>query len=131
MTNDGLVLDRVCGNCHRSHPAEPVASQFCICLQDPEFEPYLDDIIERQDFSRCQELTRRTRFPWNREACKEFDPVDDLDEAEPSPELGARILRLAQEWQVDQEDSLELAIREDAASRRRCGRGSLAPPGDR
>lgn len=46
MPRDEPAIERVCGNCHRSHPAEPYGSDFAICLHDPEFEPYIDEIIE-------------------------------------------------------------------------------------
>ncbi len=70
-------LERLCANCHGSHPAEPAYSEYAICLHDPEFEPYLDDIIDRQDFSRCAHLIESKRFDWGQEACSEFDPVAD------------------------------------------------------
>lgn len=48
--------EHICANCNLVHPSEPFESDFAICLHDPEFEPYLDDILDKQDFSRCQHL---------------------------------------------------------------------------
>jgi len=62
MEEHDEVLARVCGNCHGGHPSGLFESNFAICLRDPEFEPYLDDIIDRQDFSRCQDLVQRKHF---------------------------------------------------------------------
>jgi len=108
-------LERFCGNCQASHPAEPFQSDFAICLNDPELEPYLDDILERQDFSGCQGLIKRIRFGWDREVCDDFDPVEDVGE-EWSPELTAKVMKLAESGNLTAE-ALEQAILVDAFER--------------
>ena len=75
MGADSHDLDRICGNCNYGFPSEPFGSDFAICLNDPDFEPYVDDMLENQDFSRCQNLIRQKRFSWEQEACPDFDPV--------------------------------------------------------
>jgi hypothetical protein len=35
-------------NCNHAFPSEPFVSDFAICLNDLEFEPYLDDLLENQ-----------------------------------------------------------------------------------
>ncbi len=119
MPDKDDISDCTCSECHGVHPSEPFASDFAICLQDPEFDPYIDEIIERQDFSRCQELVQRKRFPWDRTACDKFAPIDDLDEgeeAEWSPELTAKMIKLAQSGELTGE-TLKQAMLEDAVSR--------------
>ena len=112
-TLDKPELLRVCTNCHCSFPSEPFGSNFAICLNDPEFEPYLDEILENQDFSRCQELVDQKRFSWEQEACPDFDPVEDIDEDFPlSPELSGVIERLAKAGHLTTE-TLEQAVLED------------------
>ncbi|MCK5651707.1 MAG: hypothetical protein KAJ42_10035, partial [Gemmatimonadetes bacterium] len=108
-------LEHFCGNCQASHPAEPFQSDFAICLNDPELEPYLDDILERQDFSGCQGLIKRKRFGWDREACDDFDPVEDVGE-EWSPELTAKVMKLAEDGNLTAE-ALEQAILVEAFER--------------
>jgi hypothetical protein len=61
MDNTSDELERICANCNCSFPSEPYASDFAICFNDPEFESYLDELLEDQDFSRCQELINRLR----------------------------------------------------------------------
>lgn len=112
MEND---LERCCGNCQASHPAEPFQSDFAICLNDPELEPYLDDILERQDFSRCQGLIKRKRFGWDREVCDDFDPVEDVGEELP-PEFTAIVMKLAEDGNLTAE-ALEQAILMDTFER--------------
>ena len=117
MTENTGELERVCGNCNYSFPAEPGGSEFAICLKDPEIKPFMDDLLDRQDFSRCRELVRQKRFDWRHEACEEFDPVEDagLDFPE-SPELLAEIKRLADSGQLTIE-TLETALLADAVDR--------------
>ena len=110
MSKTSDELERLCTNCNYSFPSEPYGSDFAICLNDPEFEPYLDDLFDNQDFSRCQELVKQKRFPWDQEACPDFDPVDVTDEDIPlSPELSSAIEQLARDGELTAE-TLELAI---------------------
>ena len=92
--NQAGELERLCCHCNYVHPAEPYSSEYAICLRDPEIEPHLDDILDRQDFSRCGQLVKRKRFDWDREACSDFDPIED-DGSECSPEVAAELENLA------------------------------------
>lgn len=103
LENDNL--EPLCRNCQAAHPSEPVESDFAICLNAPELEPFLDDILERQDFSRCQDLVERLRFPWGQEGCEEFDPVD-LDSVELPPGLARKVEELADRGDLNAETFL-------------------------
>ncbi|TET83818.1 MAG: hypothetical protein E3J46_11660 [Desulfobacteraceae bacterium] len=112
-TSDELELERVCTNCNYCFLSEPFASDFVICLNDPEFEPYLDEILEEQDFSRCQDLVKQKRFSWEQEACPDFDPMEFSDEDIPlSPELSNAIDQLAKDGNLTSE-TIQQAIFED------------------
>jgi hypothetical protein len=112
-TTDELELARVCTNCNNCFPSEPFASDFAICLNDPEFEPYLDEILEGQDFSRCQDLVRQKRFSWEQEACPDFDPIESSDEGIPlSSELSSAIDQLAKDGHLTAE-TFQQAIYKD------------------
>ncbi len=108
-------LEHVCCNCQAVHPAEPFRSEFAICLNDPEFKPYLDDILEHQDFSRCEDLVLRKRFAWDRDTCDDFDPIEDVAE-EWSPALTAKLKQLAENGGLTAE-TLQQAIIADAFDR--------------
>ncbi len=84
-------LDRVCGNCNYSFPAEEGGGVDAICLKDAEFEPYMDRLLDEGDFSCCAALIKRKRFPLDRTACADFDPIDFVDGEEFSPELARDI----------------------------------------
>jgi hypothetical protein len=108
MTSD--ELERICANCNYSFPSEPFSSDFAICLNDPEFESYLDDLLENQDFSGCQELVKQKRFSWEQEACPDFEPMDTTDEVVTlSPEFSSAIEQLARDGELT-EETLKQAI---------------------
>ena len=117
MAANNEELQRTCANCNYSHPAEPYESEFAICLKDPDLEPFLDDILARQDFSGCRGLVRRKRFDWEREACEHFDPMEDIGTEIPdSPELIAELRRLGDAGKLTPE-TLQQAILTDAFDR--------------
>ena len=88
-------LDAVCGNCNHSFPAEAGGGINTICLKDPEFDPYIERLLEN-DFACCAQLIGRKRFMLDRQACSDFDPIEVVgDEAELSPDLTADIQALA------------------------------------
>ena len=62
----------------------------------PEFEPYLDDLLENQDFSRCQELVNQKRFDWEQEACPDFDPV--IEKKKGGLDTNVKILAYIDGW---------------------------------
>ena len=100
---DHEELDAVCGNCNHSFPAEAGGSIFGICLKDPEFDPYIERLLEN-DFACCAKLIRRKRFMLDRQACSDFDPIEIVgDEAELSSGLAADIQALAAKGQLTPE----------------------------
>ena len=116
MPDSAEIDRRTCGECCNAHPSEPFTSDFAICLDDPELAPYIGDIMERQDFSRCRELVKQKRFPWTQAACDGFEPIEELDEDEGvefSAELMAQMTELAESGELSAE-TLEQAMLEDA-----------------
>jgi hypothetical protein len=95
-TDEELELLECCGNCSYSFPAEPGYSEFAICLRDAVFEPYLDRLLEN-DYSGCVDLIEPRRFPYDQDACADFDPAETIDDpAGLSPELAAALSIVAQ-----------------------------------
>lgn len=108
-------FERLCCHCNFGFPSEADGSEFGICLHDQEFEPFLDDILERQDFGRCRQLVKNKRFDWDHEACTFFDPIEDLG-IECSPELAATLGKLAEQGELTAE-AVERRLLEDHVSR--------------
>ncbi len=109
-------LEHICANCHSVHPSEPVYSEFAVCLHDPEFEPYLDAILDKQDFSRCQHLIARKRFAWESKACEHFDPIDPDSEIECSSEVARSLENPAKDGDLSSH-AIENVLLEDLIQR--------------
>lgn len=93
-------LDKVCDNCNSFFPAEPGGSSFAICLNDSDFKPYIDQLLDN-DYECCEKLIALKRFPIERQACPDFDPIEGCDdETEFSPELTAKICDLSASGQL-------------------------------
>ena len=97
MKTPDVEIEKICINCHSSFPAESNFSQTWICLADPVFEPFVDDLIERNDYSKCQNIVKTKQFPDNQEACDKFDPVEPEDVCEIDKELGERLFELSEQ----------------------------------
>jgi len=94
MNTSNHELERICFNCGAFFPADyETLDEFGICLNDPEFDPFVDEIIERQDYTSCRNLVRRKKFSGDREACGEFEPVENLQIGDKTP-LGRDLKRL-------------------------------------
>lgn len=78
--------ERICANCHSFFPDTFDFTEFGICLADPAFEPYIDELIDHGNFDVCRQLIEAKRFPADREACPDFDEVDFPDPEEESLE---------------------------------------------
>lgn len=75
MTHD---LTEDCGNCSLFFPDNDGLTEYGICINDPAFAPYVDDILEMR-FNRCRELIKAKRFPQTREICEKFEPLEIVE----------------------------------------------------
>lgn len=74
------TLDRICADCAHCFPDRVGWSDYGICILDPVFEPFEDDIVQCR-FERCQKIVDAKRFDINQEACPDFQPIEILDES--------------------------------------------------
>ncbi len=79
-----LQPELTCIDCEHCFPDDDGPTSMGICLLDPEFEPYLDEIMEHK-FEKSRSLIKKKRFDFNRQACPDFSPaeileMDELDE---------------------------------------------------
>jgi len=101
MKTDEEEMERICFNCGAFFPANfEITDEYGVCLNDPEFEPFVDDILKYQTYASCQELVDRKKFSGEREACSEFEPVENLDMDEDTP-LGRELSRLLEAGQLN------------------------------
>ena len=100
-------LARVCMNCHSYYPDrldEP--TEFGICLNDSDFEPYLDELLEKQNFNCCKELIARKKFDGNKEACQDFEMVEIKED----PILEQELEELAKDDNINEETVEEIFL---------------------
>ena len=67
-----------CTDCEHCLPDSEGPTSKGICLLDPEFEPYLEEIVEF-DFSNCHHLVRKKSFDFNCRACSDFTPAEEVE----------------------------------------------------
>jgi len=84
-------IERICSNCHSFFPDTFDMTDSGICLADPAFEPYLDELLDRGNFDACRQLIEEKRFSCNREACPAYDEADFSD---PEEDILAEMINL-------------------------------------
>ena len=72
-------LERICFNCNYFFPSRAEATEFGICLEDKDFEPYIDELLENLNYSCCQELIQEKEFPGDKDACNQFEEAEIID----------------------------------------------------
>jgi hypothetical protein len=108
-------LDQVCFNCNHFFPViidEP--SEFGICLNDKEFEPFIDELLENSNYACCQSLIDCKKFDGNRDACPDFSEVEvgESFEIDESTEFGQELVETIKSGQFSKEKLEEIVLRE-------------------
>jgi hypothetical protein len=112
MKTVDVEIEKICLNCGAFFPASfDLPDDFGICLNDPEFDPFVDDILDHEDFTSCQELVERKKFNGEREACSDFEPAEDIEIEDDTP-LGRELKRLMDAGQLNA-DTFGQALSED------------------
>ncbi len=79
MFNEDGELERICFNCCSFFPAADFPTEEGICFEDGSFEPYIEELIDNNNFDCCKDLINRTKFNGERDACKDFEPVEVME----------------------------------------------------
>ena len=70
-------LEEVCFNCNNFFPSTiDDFTDLGICLADPDFEPFIDELIEDYNYDCCRGLVEAKKFPGEQEACSEFSEIE-------------------------------------------------------
>ncbi|WP_291322098.1 hypothetical protein [Desulfonatronospira sp.] len=67
-----------CTDCEYCLPDSEGPTSKGICLLDPEFEPYIEEIMQF-DFSNCHYLIQKKSFDFNCRACSDFSPAEYIE----------------------------------------------------
>lgn len=107
---------QICFNCSYYFPAtvdEP--TEFGVCLNDEEFEPFVEEILEESNFTRCLDLVEAKKFPGDREACQDFEEAEFFEIDDNTP-LGRRIRELYESGELNL-DTFKQALLEEELRR--------------
>ena len=85
-------IERICFNCNNFFPASmDEINEFGIYLNDKEFEPFIDELLENSNYSCCQDLVNRKKFFGEQEVCPDFSAAETTDVDEKS-EFGRKLI---------------------------------------
>ena len=108
-------LERVCFNCNNFFPASvDDITEFGICLNDEEFEPFIDELIDNYNYACCQALVDKKKFTGDREACPEFSEVEvgESIEIDENSEFGKKLISAIKSGNINKETLEDLIIEE-------------------
>lgn len=104
---------RICNNCNYFFPATMEEyTEFGICLNDKEFEPFLEELIDNSNYACCQSLVDRKKFIRDREACPDFSEIEEGFEIDEDSEFARELRSLMKSGQLNRETFEELLIME-------------------
>lgn len=86
--------ERICFNCSYFCAACKGFTEYGICLEDEEFEPYIDEILEKMNYASCQDLIDKKKFTGESKACEKFDAavIIEIDDDSPLGEISKHYL---------------------------------------
>jgi len=108
-------VERFCFDCNYFFPAsEEEPTEFGICLNDEEFEPFAEKLLSNSNYACCKDLIERKKFSGNQEACPGFSEVHatNMLEIDDDSELGRALSSAAKSGQLDRDKLLELLLEE-------------------
>lgn len=99
-------IGKICLNCSYCMPASANGHEenYGICTNEEEFEPYLDDIFEHQDYSGCTSLIESKKFLYDKVACNAFESSEVLeidDEEDDESELAISLKKMSKNGRID------------------------------
>ena len=73
--------EKICFDCNQFFPEQlGETSEFGICLMDPVFEPYLDELLEGRVDTRLREIINSKKYEGDREICEAFQPIEEIED---------------------------------------------------
>lgn len=70
-------FERNCANCNYFFPyLLHGPSEYGICLNDPEFEPYIDELLENENYDSCKGLIEEKKYDGNEHSCEDFEMIE-------------------------------------------------------
>lgn len=96
-------LERICFNCNQFFLDKMgVGTEYGICLNDKDFEPFLDELLEHSNYSSCQDLIDAKKFSGEREGCEYYEEIEMI-EIDCNSQLGIKLKRLDEAGELNAE----------------------------
>lgn len=88
--------------------------EFGICLNDEEFAPFIEELLENSNYGCCQELIKYRKFRGEREACSDFSisEIEEGIEIDENSEFGRELITSIRSGQFNMESLEELLLKE-------------------
>ena len=77
--------ERICFNCNYFFPSSEEVTEYGICLEDNDFDPYIEDLLEDFNFASCQDLIDKKQFLGENDGCEKFEEIEMLEIDDDSP----------------------------------------------
>jgi hypothetical protein len=105
--------DKVCGDCNEFFPASADWTEWGICLKDPEFEPFFEELLGNGNYDACRDLIAKKQFTSDKPACPDFEQMEPGIEIPDDSELGREIRRLADSGKLNKDTFMEAISRDE------------------
>jgi hypothetical protein len=87
------------------------ATEYGICLNDEDFEPFIEKLLNESNYACCPKLIDSKKFLGEREACKDFEEVESMEIDDNSP-LGRQLKCLEESGKLNPE-TFQQALEEE------------------
>ncbi len=104
-------MEQICFNCSFFFPASDEMTKYGICLEDNDFFPYLDDLLEDFNYASCRDLIDKKKFPGDNKACEIFEAAEIHEIDDDSP-LGELLNHYKDTGEIDQEKFKDSILKE-------------------
>lgn len=78
---DDGQLEPTCFDCNNFFPdlLSSMPTEFGICLNDKAFDPFIEEMLDNENFECCRELIQEKRFDGNCDTCEDFEQCETID----------------------------------------------------
>jgi len=96
-------LERICFNCNQFFLSSmEEATEYGICLSDKDFEPFIEELLEKSNYSSCQDLINSKKFLGEKKACENFEEIESIEIDDNGP-LGQELKLLCKSGELNPE----------------------------
>lgn len=106
-------LESICFNCNYFFPdTMNEFTEFGICLNDPVFEPYIDELLKDPDTASCHQLIQDNKFSGECNICDDFEVIEERIEIDDDSSLGLVLSELKESGNLTS-DAFQSAVLEN------------------